>query len=155
MNIPLMKKNKSNPVRDILAGKVEPGIYRLETELNADFMVAPLDKHGWHGFYIEGQVVKSKDDFLRMAGAAMSFPDYYARNWDAFEECIRDLSWARAEGYVLIYEEVWPFPRADRKAWRQARTILADTIDFWGELHIPFYVLLRHTWWYAHDIPRL
>lgn len=152
MKIPLMKKDLHNPIHQILAGEVKPGIYRLRTDLNADFMVAPLHKRGWQGFYIEGQVVKSKADFLRMAGAAMAFPDYYHHNWDSFEECIRDLSWVRATGYVLIYEEVWPFPRQDRGAWRQARAILADTVGFWAEQNTPFYVLLRHTWWYAHDV---
>lgn len=155
MNLPLMKKELPNPVEQILAGAVTPGIYRLRSELNADFLVAPLNKQGWRGFYIEGQVVRSKEDFLRMAGAAMSFPAYYSKNWDAFEECIRDLSWVRANGYVLIYEDVWPFPRNDRTAWRTARSIFAEAVDFWAQTDTPFYVLLRHTWWYAHDIPRL
>ncbi|MEZ4618112.1 MAG: barstar family protein [Caldilineaceae bacterium] len=155
MNIPKLNANMANPVDQIMAGDLTPGIYRLRSDLNADHIVAPLNKVGWRGFYIEGQIVKSKADFLRMAGATMSFPAYCGPNWDAFDECLRDLSWVRAAGYVLIYDNVWYFPRNDRPAWREARSILADAIDFWGKAGVPFYVFLRQTWWYAHDIPRI
>ncbi|MCB0112376.1 MAG: barstar family protein [Caldilineaceae bacterium] len=153
--IPRLKSDTSNPVERILAGELAPGLYRLRSELNADHIVAPLNKVGWRGFYIEGQIVENKADFLRIAGAAMSFPDYSGQNWDAFEESIRDLGWVRAAGYVLIYDNVWYFPRQDRAAWREARSILADAVDFWAKDGTPFYVFLRHTWWYAHDLPRI
>ena len=152
-NIPMITRRLSNPVEEILAGTFPPGLYRLRTDLNADYIVALLSKAGWRGFYIEGEVVKSKEDFLRVAGAAMSFPDYYGHNWDAFDECITDLSWLPAKGYVLIYQEVWPFPRNDRTAWQQARAILTDAVAFWAERNTPFYIFLRHARWYAHDIP--
>ncbi len=155
MKFPLMQRQQTNPVEQILAGKVAPGIYRLRTNIHADYMVAPLNQQGWRGFYIEGQLVKNKADFLRVAGAALSFPDYYRPNWDAFEEGIRDLNWIRAQGYLLIYEDVWHFPRHDRAAWRQARSILAEAVDFWAQTPTPLYVLLRRAWWYAHDIERL
>jgi hypothetical protein len=151
----LPKLNIKNPVEQILNGQLTPGIYRLRSELNADHIVAPLNKVGWRGFYIEGHVVTSKAAFLRMAGAGMSFPAYYGQNWDAFEECITDLSWVPAKGYVLIYDNVWYFPRNDRPAWRQAKAILTDAVSFWAQRGTPFYVFLRNAWWYAHDIPRV
>jgi hypothetical protein len=153
--MPKLNTDRSNPVDRILAGTLPPGLYRLRSELNADYIVAPLNKMGWRGFYIEGKVVHSKADFLRMAGAALSFPDYAGQNWDAFDEMVRDLSWVRAAGYLLIYDNAWYFPRHDREAWRQARAILADAVAFWQHQGIPFYVFLRQTRWYAHDVPKV
>lgn len=153
--IPKLNPDMSNPVERILAGELTPGLYRLRSELNADHIVAPLNKVDWRGFYIEGQVVESKADFLRMAGAALSFPDYAGHNWDAFEESLRDLSWVRAAGYVLIYDHVWRFARNDREAWRTARAIFAEAVAFWATVGTPFYIFLRHTRWYAQDLPRI
>ena len=34
----------------------------------------------------------SKRELLETLGHSLKFPDYYGVNWDAFEECIRDLS---------------------------------------------------------------
>lgn len=37
--------------------------------------------------------ILSKIMLLEALGTALRFPDYYGTNWDAFEECVRDLSW--------------------------------------------------------------
>jgi hypothetical protein len=33
--------------------------------------------------------------------AALQFPYYFGRNWDAFDECVTDLSWIDADGYAI------------------------------------------------------
>jgi hypothetical protein len=38
-------------------------------------------------------------------GAALQFPYYFGENWNAFDECIKDLSWLNASGYVLIVHD--------------------------------------------------
>jgi ribonuclease inhibitor len=35
--------------------------------------------------------VKSRDDLHNLIAQVFSFPDYYGRNWDAFDECIADI----------------------------------------------------------------
>src|SRR5260221_8444864 len=37
--------------------------------------------------------IKSKEALLAMLATQFNFPDYFGENWDAFDECIRDLSW--------------------------------------------------------------
>lgn len=41
-------------------------------------------------------------DLLDAVAAALSFPEYFGRNWDALDECLRDLEWLPAEGWVLV-----------------------------------------------------
>lgn len=43
-------------------------------------------------------------DLLDAVGDALSFPGYFGRNWDALDECLRDLDWLPAEGWVLVVE---------------------------------------------------
>ncbi|MDO5567531.1 MAG: barstar family protein [Planctomycetia bacterium] len=45
----------------------------------------------------------SKEDFLTFAGQKLGFPDWYGRNWDAFEECLSDLSWIRQRTIRLVF----------------------------------------------------
>ncbi len=144
-----------NPIDLILSGARPPGIYRLDTNLNADHLVEPLTHYGWRAFYLNGRVMQNKADFLRVASAAMDFPAYFGYNWDSFEECIRDLAWAPSQGYVLIYDRVWQLALPEHKTWQVVRSILTDAVDYWRTTGIPFYVLLCDTWWYARDIEQL
>jgi RNAse (barnase) inhibitor barstar len=38
--------------------------------------------------------------------AAFEFPDYFGRNWDAVADCLGDLGWLQARGFVLIIDDV-------------------------------------------------
>jgi RNAse (barnase) inhibitor barstar len=40
---------------------------------------------------IEGDAVESKEELLDTIGEGFGFPDWFGRNWDALEECLRDL----------------------------------------------------------------
>ena len=37
--------------------------------------------------------IQNKGALLNAVSDALCFPDYFGGNWDALEECIRDLSW--------------------------------------------------------------
>ena len=45
--------------------------------------------------------ITSEDDLLRELARVFHFPDYFGENWDALDECLRDLEWLPARGYVL------------------------------------------------------
>jgi hypothetical protein len=79
-----------------------------------------------------------------LAGAA-DFPDYCGSNWDAVEECLRDLSWAPASGYLLVWEDARVLARSDPRSFRMAEAVLTSVSDHWQERGVPFVVLLRGT----------
>jgi len=39
---------------------------------------------------VEGSRIKDKQTLLCELASALDYPDYFGRNWDAFEECLRD-----------------------------------------------------------------
>ena len=52
-------------------------------------------------FHIDGRNIARKEQLLNAAATAMGFPEHFGNNWDALEECLTDLEWVDAEGYVL------------------------------------------------------
>lgn len=58
---------------------------------------------------VDGSAVQSRAELLDSIGAALEFPDYFGRNWDALDDCLRDLSWLPAAGYVLIVSHAGDF----------------------------------------------
>lgn len=45
--------------------------------------------------------IRNSNQFFERVSRAISFPSYFGHNWDAFNECIHDLEWIRAD-YVLV-----------------------------------------------------
>jgi hypothetical protein len=54
---------------------------------------------------VDGARCRSKDAFMDAVAAALDFPDYFGRNWDALEECLDELSWQPANRYRLLFRD--------------------------------------------------
>ena len=80
------------------------GVFFMPQHLAVKDVQAAAKKAGFAFFHIEGKAISRKEQLLNHAATAMHFPDYHGGNWDAFEECVTDLSWVEAEGCVLYYD---------------------------------------------------
>lgn len=54
---------------------------------------------------IEGTKCLSKEDLFDEFALKLKFPDYFGRNWDAFDECLNDLHWLACEKYFLFIKD--------------------------------------------------
>ncbi len=81
-----------------------------------------------------------KASLLECFARALRFPDWFGHNWDAFDDCLRDLSWLPAQGYVLILEHA---PDARARCGEDcaiALDILAEAAAIWRDESVPFWV---------------
>lgn len=79
----------------------------------------------------------SKQALLEALAEALDFPAWFGGNWDALEDCLCDLSWRPAEGYVLLFDEV---PAGDDG--RTLLEVLADAAGFWRAAGKPFFAVV-------------
>lgn len=77
---------------------------------------------------LEGSIgnVSTEKEFFAVVASAMKFPDYFGSNWDALDECLRDMDWLPSEGYLLIL-------RDSSKGWSQCPYILGRFVSMWLE----------------------
>ena len=132
-----------------------PGIYRISSRNRPDALLEAVADHGWQGFYINGAHIVDKASFINQFASALSFPDYHGKNWDAFEDCITDMAWLPAKGYVLVYDNIRQFARGNSKDWQTACSILRDAASYWEGKGKPMFTLFRRYWWTAWDIEKL
>ncbi|HNP86504.1 MAG TPA: barstar family protein [Kouleothrix sp.] len=130
-------------LQDIVQGVVPPALYTLRSRARPATVAAALAERGWRCFLLDGRTIDAKATFLAAAAQAIQFPGYFGANWDAFEECLNDLSWVPALGYVLLYDNPKQFARAQPADWAVARAILSDAALRTQATPPPLYVLLR------------
>lgn len=54
---------------------------------------------------VRGKKMKSRAGLFDEFAAAFQFPDYFGENWAALEECLDDLEWLPADGYVMLVSD--------------------------------------------------
>ena len=52
---------------------------------------------------IDNNSIENDKDLFNSIANVMKFPDYFGKNWDALDECLRDLDWLELkEGLILV-----------------------------------------------------
>lgn len=79
--------------------------------------------------------IVGKRDLLGVLAIGLDFPNYFGWNWDALDECLRDLSWIDANQTVVLLHEDLPLdPNSDDR--RIYLDILRDAATAWGPEHL-------------------
>ena len=50
--------------------------------------------------------IATKDELLTVIASGLDFPGYFGNNWDALEECLRDLSWISGGRVALMHADM-------------------------------------------------
>ncbi len=61
--------------------------------------------------HIEGSSCRTKLTMFETFSEAFQFPDYFAQNWDSFDEIMCDLSWIEEDEITLLITQFNEFLR--------------------------------------------
>lgn len=111
-----------------------PGLHvvAVDQPLLAEWILTWTDLYpDWAIRRIRGR--KSQDDaqFFDEAGAALQFPYYFGENWDAFWDCIIDLTWLRAASFLVIIDRVDFLLKDSDRSFSTLMKILDAANGYW------------------------
>lgn len=109
------------PIDDLLAGAGAAGCAVLRVDLSA---------------------ACDKDGMLDLIGQALRFPDWFGHNWDALADCLADMGWLPAEGYVIILDHCDGIHGRAEGDFVALMQIFQDAADEWREQGVPFWCLV-------------
>ena len=82
-------------------------------------------------------VIDAARDPLERIAAALAFPGWFGRNWDALEDSLADLSWRPARGRVLVFATYPSGPDRERLL-----DVLRSVAAHWAARGTPFFAVL-------------
>jgi RNAse (barnase) inhibitor barstar len=108
-------------VADLLAGAAAAGCLVLRVELAA---------------------VRDKEQMLDVVGRALRFPEWFGHNWDALADCLADMGWLPAEGYVVILDHCDGIHGRAEADFVTLMQVFQDAAEAWREDGVPFWCLV-------------
>lgn len=81
---------------------------------------------------IKGRHCKTPANLFAEFARTLEFPDYFGHNWDALEECLADLEWLPAKGYILLVTNAEGVLPEDEEEYETFLEILRDAGEAWG-----------------------
>ncbi len=108
-------------IADLLAGATGAGCLVLRVDLAA---------------------ARNKDEALTTIGAALRFPEWFGHNWDALADCLADMGWLPAEGYVVILDHCDRLHGLAEDDFVTLMQVFQDAAGTWREDGVPFWCLV-------------
>lgn len=129
----------------LLAGDTPSGLYlwKVPGDTRRSDIAGAASAAGWRAFWLAGQTVTDKDEFLDAAAETFEFPDWFGHNWDALADCLTDLTWATAmAGYLVVYAGWQALAQEEPSSFETVLDIFREAVDLWHDSETPMAVLL-------------
>lgn len=118
------------------------GVWFLPSHVEPRKIQALAKKRGFAYFHVEGKNISRKEQLLNHVATALHFPGDFGHNWDALEECLTDMEWVDADGYVIYYDHIDGLLDKHPDQFETLVEILRDAVSSWKEDGSPMVVLL-------------
>jgi RNAse (barnase) inhibitor barstar len=125
---------------NLLRDPARSGVYRLSK--GATWVARSAKANGFGFWRADLATVQDKAGLLAALARALDFPDWFGANWDALQDCLADLSWATAPGYVVMLEHCQGLATRARADFETLLEVFGVAADYWREQGIPFWVLV-------------
>lgn len=127
-----MNKPPSTPA------SVKTGLFRLNpADLPA--LKAAAAELGHFVFSVDLQRASNVPGFIKAFQRDLRFPDWFGGNLDALNDCLTDLSWHPAPGYVIVLTAAERL-QATPTSFAALNEVLSSAADHWQARNVPFCV---------------
>ncbi len=82
---------------------------------------------------LQGKKCRTSASLFVEFARALAFPDYFGHNWDALEECLADLEWLPAKGYVLLITDAQAVIEDNEEEYETLLEVLDDAGEAWSK----------------------
>ena len=119
-------------------GQGQAGLYRLAAS-DLPALREAAEMLGQAFYLVDLSRARNVPGFIKAMQRDLGFPEPFGRNLDALHDCLTDLSWHPAPGYIITLENSETL-RANPTSFAMFNEILASAAEVWRSRNIPFRV---------------
>ena len=117
------------------------GVYHLSAH-GQPAAVRAAEANGMAVFRVNLAHARDKDEMLAALGHALQFPAWYGHNFDALMDCLTDLSWRPADGYLILLEHCDGIHGRAEADFVAALQVFGAAAEEWRKQNTPFWCLV-------------
>ena len=126
----------------LLADAGRAGNYRLPQSHHQELEIG-AGAAGCCVFHVDLAKARNKTDLLEKIGRAMAFPEWFGYNWDALYDCLLDMGWRPALGFVVILKNANTVQARAEADFSNLLKIFADAADERRSSDVPLWCLIE------------
>jgi RNAse (barnase) inhibitor barstar len=131
-----------NDWKNIFDSYLNSGVYNAGIVRKNSIIKKIVAKNGLNYSVIDTKKVTNKTDFLKIVARSLDFPAYFGTNWDALNECLTDMSWKPARGYVIVFTNFRAVRENLGSDIKILEKIFDSSLQYWKKQRIGFYIIL-------------
>jgi RNAse (barnase) inhibitor barstar len=82
---------------------------------------------------IEGDLIKDSNSLFLEMSEKLKFPEYFGKNWNALQDCLRDLEWIPSDyGYIIIWSNASIMMMTSPDEFFEFMNILQYVNEYWS-----------------------
>lgn len=137
----------------LLPDSQRAGVY--QSALDAEEVIAAAVTAGLQVHRIDLGKAAGKSGLFDALAQAFKFPSHFGRNWDALNDCLSDLSWLPAQGYVILLTSGQAFATDHENDFILAVELLQGVAESWQARGKPFWVLVQRQAGWSSNLPSI
>jgi RNAse (barnase) inhibitor barstar len=127
-----------NEYNEILANAELAGVYEIP-EGGVEAVIAAAEANKQIVYRADLRQARSREVMLRIIGEGLELPAWYGANFDALMDCICDMNWIPAPGYVIILENCHNINTLAPPEFNMLIDVFAEAANAWREEDKPFW----------------
>jgi RNAse (barnase) inhibitor barstar len=126
----------------ILADADKAGVYHLP-HMDKKLVAAAAKAAGLAAFRVNLAKAGDKEHLLAAIAKSLKFPEWFGHNLDALADCVSDMSWRPADGYVVLLEHCDGIHGKAEDDFVSVLNIFEQAAVDWREQGVPFWCLVE------------
>ena len=127
-----------NDYTDTLTNTEISGVYEIP-EGGVEALLAAAEANKYLVYRVDLRKARSREQMLGLVGEGLELPAWYGANYDALMDCLCDLNWVPAPGYVIILENCHNIATLAPPEFNMMIDVFAEAANAWREEDKPFW----------------